>query len=199
PSLSLSLFTLAFDDDDVYNEGALAELADFLVVQGYDFHHATDERSGPLAALEGWDRLNWTSVLERFLALGVGAHEIVMAVPLYGYEWPVATAQPGSETRGEAVIIPLAPPPDVVPELPRARARASEHGLRRDPESDSPYYVYRDDSGWHQGWIEDAESLRAKYDFVREHRLGGVALFPLAYGDEAMWNDLRTAFSRPRG
>jgi hypothetical protein len=68
---TLSAFVLAFDDDDVYNERALAELVDYLVVQGYDFHHIADERAGPLAATRGWGRLNWTSVLDRFRALSV--------------------------------------------------------------------------------------------------------------------------------
>ncbi len=199
PNLSLSVFALAFDDDDVYNERALAELADYLVVQGYDFHHAADARAGPLAATEGWGRLNWASVLERFLSFGVPARRIVMAVPLYGYEWPVVGAEPGSETRGEAVIVPLAPAADIVPELPRAYAQAAQHGLRRDAESGVPYYAYEDASGWRQGWFEDGESLRAKYAFVREHGLGGIALFPLAYGNTGLWEELRAAFSLPRG
>lgn len=198
PSLSLSVFTMAFDDADVYNERALGELADYLVVQGYDFHHATDARAGPLAAVRGWGRLNWASVLDRFLAFGVPARKIVMAVPLYGYEWPVTAADPGAATRGGGVILPLAPPPDVVPELPRARARAAEHSLQRDPESGTAFYAYRDDTGWYQGWFDDAESLGEKYEFVRTHGLGGVALFPLAYGDGAVWEDLRRALSPPR-
>jgi spore germination protein YaaH len=199
PTLSLSVFAMAFDDDDVYNERALAELADYLVVQGYDFHPAAGPRAGPLGATEGWGRLNWTSVLDRFLGYGVPARKIVMAVPLYGYEWPVVGPDPGAATRGEAVIIPLAPAADVVPELPRARARALEHGPRRDSESGVPYYVYQDTSGWRQGWFEDGESLRTKYAFVRERGLGGIALFPLAYGDASLWEELRPAFSLPRG
>ena len=199
PSLSLSAFALAFDDQDVYDEHALAEATDFLVVQGYDFHSRLEARAGPIAALGGWGRLNWQNVLDRFLGFGVPARKIVMAVPLYGYQWPVATDAPGSETRAPAVEIPLSPADDIVPELPRAFAQAARHGVRRDPSSGSPYYTFQDSTGWHQGWFEDAESLRAKYEFVREHGLGGVALFPLAYGNDALWNDLRAAFSRPRG
>ena len=198
PSLSLSAFALAFDDADVYNERALAETTDFLVVQGYDFHSRGEARAGPVAALAGWGRLNWQNVLDRFLGFGVPARKIVMAVPLYGYQWPVATDAPGAETRPGAVEIPLAPTPDVVPELPRAFEQAARYGVRRDPASGSPYYTFQDSTGWHQGWFEDAESLRAKYEFVRENGLGGVALFPLAYGNEALWADVRAAFSRPR-
>ncbi|MGD2045622.1 MAG: glycosyl hydrolase family 18 protein [Gemmatimonadota bacterium] len=199
PTYTLSAFALAFDDDDVYSERVLAELTDYLVVQGYDYHSAGEPNTGPLAPLSGWGRLNWSYVVDRFLALGVPARKIVMAVPMYGYEWPTDTGEPGSTTRGQGVEIVLAPPPGIVPELIRAPVVADRTGLRRDPESGVPYYAYRDQSGWRQGWFEDRESLRAKYRFVREHGLGGVAIFPLAYGDSALWADLRDAFRLPRG
>jgi spore germination protein YaaH len=195
---TLSAFALAFDDDDAYAERALAEVTDYLVVQGYDFHSAGEDRAGPVAALAGWGRLNWANVVDRFVGFGVPPRKIVMAVPMYGYQWPTETDQPGSATRGEAVEVLLASPPGVLPELPRARDQVDRHGLRRDQESGTPYYAFQDDTGWHQGWFEDAESLRAKYAFVRERGLGGVALFPLAYGDGALWDDLRDAFRRPR-
>lgn len=121
-----------------------------------------------------------------------------MAVPMYGYRWPATSDAPGAETRGSAVEIPLTAAADVVPELPRAFVEAARHGVRRDAESGSPYYAFRDSTGWHQGWFEDAESLRAKYAFVRERGLGGVALFPLAYGEASLWVELRAAFNQPR-
>ena len=198
PTYTLSVFALAFDDDDVYAERALAEVADYLVVQGYDFHSAGESNAGPVAALQGWGRLNWGNVVDRFVGFGVPPRKIVMAVPMYGYEWPTETDQPGSATRGQAVEVLLAPPAGVMPELPRAADQAARHGLRRDPESGAPYYAFQDDTGWRQGWFEDAASLSAKYAFVRERGLGGVALFPLAYGDAAIWESLRDAFRRPR-
>lgn len=191
PRLSLSVFVLAFDDDDVYNEGALGQIADFIVVQGYDYHSMGSESAGPVAALEGWERLNWHAVVERFDAFGVPRDKIVMSVPLYGYEWPVASDEPGAEARGTGVIAPYTAPPEILPDAPRARDQAEQHGIRRDPVSGSPYYVYQGPDGWVQGWFEDAESLRAKYDFVRASGLGGMAIFPLAYGDEEVWEDLR--------
>ena len=198
PALSLSVFTLAFDEDDVYDERALGQVADYLVVQGYDFYHAGSSNAGPLGAVSGKGGLNWSAVVDRFENFGVPARKIVMAVPLYGYEWPVMSDEMGAETRGEGRSLPYTAPRDVLPDTPRARAQAEEHGIRRDPETGVPFYSFRDDDGWHQGWFDDAESLRAKYDFVRARGLGGVALFPLAYGDAALWADLRRAFAAPR-
>ncbi len=114
-----------------------------------------------------------------------------MSVPLYGYEWPVDSAEPGATALGPGVVVPYRASPDVLPDAPRAREQARRHGIFRDGVSGSPYYVFEDADGWRQGWFEDAESLRLKYDFARVQGLGGVALFPLAYGDEEVWEDLR--------
>lgn len=194
PGVGLSLFLLAFDDDDAYNERALAALADYVVVQGYDLHNLNDQRAGPLAAVRGWGRLNWETIADRYAALGVPAGKLVMAAPLYGYRWPTVSDEPGAATRGPGVAIPLTAPPEVVPDLPRAQAEAAAHGVRRDPESGSPFYAYQDADGeWFQGWFDDDASLREKLRFVRDRGLGGLALFPLVYGDEAVWAVIRDA------
>lgn len=194
PTLSLSVFVLAFDVDDVYNERALGQIADFVVVQGYDYHSMGSATAGPVGPVSGWEGLDWEAVLRRFDDFGVPRDKMVMSVPLYGYEWPVASEEPGARAVGTGVIVPYTAPDDVLPELPRAIDRVQAHGARRDAASGSPYYVFRSDDGWVQGWYEDAESLRLKYRFVRENGLGGIALFPLAYGTEALWEELRGAF-----
>jgi spore germination protein YaaH len=197
PGLALSVFTLAFDDDDVYNERALGEIADYLIVQGYDFHSSGSQNAGPLGAVEGWGRLNWGTVVDRFEGFGVPPHKLVMSVPLYGYEWPVESDEMGAATRGQGETVPYAAPENVLIDAPRAEDRAAEFGAQRDPVSGTPWYVFQGEEGWTQGWFDDAESLRAKYDFVRSRGLGGIAIFPLAYGTPGLWADLRNAF-RPR-
>ncbi len=192
PGAVLSVFLPALDVADAYDERALAEVADYVVVQGYDLHHRTGDRAGPVAAVGGWDPLSWDAVIDRLLKLGLAPGSLVMGVPLYGYRWPTEGPEPGSPTRGPGVALPITAPPDVLPELPRAMDEAERYGLRRDPRSDSPYYTYRDDQGWVQGWFEDERSLRAKHDFVRRRGLGGVAYFPLAYAPP----DLRRALER---
>ena len=46
---------------------------------------------------------------------------------------------------------------------------------------------------WVQGWFEDVPSLQAKIRFIRDAGLGGMALFPLAYGDLSVWRALPAA------
>lgn len=182
----VSVFVPALDLPDAYDEVGLDAASDYLVVQGYDLHHRGDTRAGPVAGIRGWAPLDWETVLARFVELGVRRRDLLMGIPLYGYEWPVEGPSPGSPTRGPGVVVPLDAPPDVVPELPRALERAERHGTRRDPASASPWYAYQTDEGWWQGWTEDQRSIRAKLDFVKREELGGVAFFPLTYATPAI-------------
>lgn len=182
PEAVVSVFIPGLDTADAYDEVALADAVDYLVVQGYDLHHRTGDRAGPVAALRGWGDLDWETVVDRLTDLGLEPGSLVMGVPLYGYRWPTLGPEPGSPTRGPGVALPLSAPPDVLPELPRAEEEAERHGIRRDSASGSPYYVHRgEEGGWVQGWFEDAESLGAKRAFIADRGLGGVAYFPLAY------------------
>lgn len=196
PDKVLSVFTLAFDDDDVYNERALGRVVDYVVVQGYDYHSAGSANAGPVGGLGGWGRLNWETVVRRFESFGVPPRKLVMSLPLYGYEWPVDGAGRGAATLGEGVTVPYVTPPAMLGGAPSAREQAALHGTERDGESGTPWYRYEANDGWRQGWFDDADSLARKVDFVRARGLGGIAIFPLAYGDEEIWNGLRSALGR---
>jgi spore germination protein YaaH len=198
PGLTLSLFVSAYDAADVFDERALAPLVNFFVVQGYDLHYRNDEQAGPVAAPAGWGRRNWGTLLGRLERLGVPREKILLAVPYFGYEWPTETGAPGSRTRGPGVLLLPAAVDTAYVRGDRkvGPAGAARYGLRRDPESRTPYYAYQDSTGWHQGWFEDAESLRAKYEFVLRENLGGIAVFPLGYGDATLEAVRREAFGR---
>lgn len=188
---TLSMFMVAFDQADAYDEQALAEQMDYLVVQGYDLHWITAPKAGPVSPLLGWEGHNWEAIVARFDALGIPREKMLMSVPYYGYAWPTASDSLAAQTRGKGVITTYTSVPAIGPS---AREEALRHGLRRDPVSGSPYYAYRDSSGWWQGWFEDTASLAAKYDFVKAKGLGGIAVFPLSYGDVTLNATLRSAF-----
>jgi hypothetical protein len=190
PKARLSLFAPAFDRADAFDEAALAEHVDRLVVQGYDLHAKGGDVAGPVAPLTGWGGTNWRAVLARYDDLGVPREKLVFTVPLFGYEWPTRGPEPGARTTGPGRSISYAPmDPERLPNLDvSALERVERYGKERDPQSQSPYYVFQTEGGqWRQGWFEDAQSLRAKYQFAREHGLAGIALFPLGYDDGRLW------------
>lgn len=190
PDFELSLFMLALDESDNYDEARLAAAVDFVIVQGYDLHWIGDTVAGPIASLSGWGDRNWTSILQRMTGLGIERSKMIFSVPYYGYEWATEGPEPGSRTTEMGEMAPYAPS---LIGFHSARDRALEFGKLRDPEGGSPYYVFEDSTGWHQGWFEDDESLSQKYRFVQSEGLGGVAVFPIGYGDETLDAALRLA------
>lgn len=185
----LTMFTLAEDGPDVLDELALAEHLDQLIVQAYDLHWQTGDTAGPIAPIDGWDGRNWNGILARYTALGIERSQLSFTIPYFGYEWPTTDYLPGASTTGAATILAYG---SGTPDLPSARERAILHGKLRDSSSGSPYYAYRDSVGWRQGWFEDAESIAEKYSFAVERGLGGVAIFPLSYGDYDLLTTLAT-------
>lgn len=181
---------------DLYDRAALARL-DYIVVQGYDSHHLASPQSGPVAPLRGPYEITWESTLAHYLQLGAPRHKIVFGVPLYGYEWPTESAVVGARTLGKGREMTYATlDARLMPDIRiGARSQASLHGLRRDSASGSPYYAYREPSGsWRQGWFEDEVSLEAKFEFVKQQRLAGIAVFPVGYDDGAFDELLRRSF-----
>ncbi len=181
----LSIFLPANDWADAFDEARLAAASDYVVVQGYDLHWASGPNAGPVAPTRGGDT-NWDAILARYDAFGVARGKVLMGTPLYGYEWPTETDAPGAKTRGPGHTITLAPiAASILPDIRTdAQGQSARYGLRRDPVSRSPYYVYRDSTGgYRQGWFEDAESIAEKVRYARQNGLGGLVFFPLGYDD----------------
>jgi spore germination protein YaaH len=188
---TVTMYMLAEDPADVLDEVALEPYLDRFIVQAYDLHWQSGPVAGPVAPIEGWGGRNWGSILNTFVSYGIDPAKMLFTVPYFGYEWPTVDYLPGSETTGPGMILAYG---SGSADLPSARDRAAEYGKLRDASSGSPYYAYRDSLGWHQGWFEDAQSIADKYYFAASQGLGGVAIFPLSYGDP----DLLAALSEAR-
>jgi spore germination protein YaaH len=192
---NLSLFVLTEDSAGLYDRESLMS-PDYIVLQGYDAHWKGSANAGPVAELRGSSADSWDSSLKHYLSLGVPRNKIIMSVPFFGYEWPTISDAAGALTRGVGSEISFAPlPAGLVPEVAAsALARARQYGIRRDPVSGSPYYVFNDGTGWFQGWFEDDASLSAKFDFVKKQRLAGIAVFSLGYDSGSFQPLLRRYF-----
>jgi len=195
---SLTLFVLSHDRAGLYDKETIGR-ADFIVIQGYDIHWKESVNAGPITQLRGKLEGSWELSLEYYLSLGIPRNKIIMSVPYFGYEWPTVSNVPGAMTRAIGSEISFAPlPANLVPDVKAsAMARIKQYGARRDATTGSPYYIFKDESGWYQGWYEDDKSLSAKFEYVKENRLAGIAVFPLGYDDGKMQNLLRSHFRPP--
>lgn len=193
----LSLFVLTEDSAGLYNANVLS-FPDYIVIQGYDAHWKGSVNAGPVAELHGNSPDSWDASLRHYLSLGVPRSKILMSVPYFGYEWPTLGEAAGALSRGEGSEISYSRlPTGLVPAVTTcALDRIGQYGMRRDPVTGSPYYVYRNETGWFQGWFEDEVSLSGKFEFVKKEHLAGVAVFSLGY-DGGHFETLLRRYFRP--
>jgi len=177
----LSAFFPASDSFRPYDKDAAARM-DYWVAQIYDAHWPESKVTGPLVTRQAENAAAVPRALARLEALDVPARRVLLSVPLYGWEWPAESAQPGAATRGRARLLTFTDtPPELMPNDRLAATRlAREHGLHRDAE-ESPHYAYRDGAQWRQGWYEDVRSLTHKLARERDRGYAGLAFFPLGY------------------
>lgn len=195
PDKELSAFAPAFDVSGMYGLEAIAPHIDVFYVQGYDIHWLTGPTAGPVAPLDGWGGRSWKRIVARYRTAEIADERLVMTVPYYGYEWPVAHTGYGAPTTGEGRILTWARVDSLrLPDLRLSvEGRLDKLAVLRDTLSGSPFYTRADSSGVYQGWFEDAESLGKKFDYVVRERLGGIAVFLMGY-DNGQFTPLLKAF-----
>ena len=92
----------------------------------------------------------------------VPKQKIMMGMPLYGYDWTLPYVPGGKFAKSFS------------PQ--RAIQLALRYGvsIRYDKDSQAPWFRYTDEQGrQHEVWFEDARSVQAKFDLVKELGLRG--------------------------
>jgi len=155
---------------------------DYLVVMAYDFHRPGMDYAGPVAPIGSpiGERNIW-EVVEKVVSLSLQKDKIVMAYPLYGYEWKTETSEYGSRVkRGWWALASYA----------RMKEMDLSNGqMTWDEKSMSPWWTYEDEGEIKQIYFENKESLRRKFLLVEENGLGGVGFWALGYEgkDSEVW------------
>lgn len=141
---------------------------DWINVMTYDFtgsapltgHHAALKSSGPLSA---------EAFVAQHLAAGIPRAKIVLGVPFYGKRWfwvnrasATGIGQPYDLYRGDIGYA----------ELQRDLLNARGYVRGWDPAAKAPYLWNREIGTFVS--YEDARSLAAKAEYVRNNRLGGI-------------------------
>jgi HAD superfamily hydrolase (TIGR01509 family) len=170
----------------VYDYAAIAPLVDSIRVMAYDYSTASSA-PGPIAPIDWVDRI----IAGTSAAAGDPA-KLVLGIPLYGYNWPVATT-------GDCP----ADTPDVTTVSSRTvDALAAERGATPmfDPatyEWSFQYQLVTDDgttSCTHLRQVNyvDADGVQARIQRAVDAGFGGVALFAFGYDDAAVWGAVDT-------
>jgi len=182
-------------------ERLLKEL-DYMVVMAYDFHRPGSQYVGPVAPIRSVaGERSITEVVERVVSLGLDKKKIVMAYPLYGYEWKTETNEFGSRVE------------EYVGMWSFNRMKNGELGMKNkkdfkenwDELSITPWISWKEtvkkskvesykvggrwkkrtvsytEDETHQVYFENEESLRAKIELAKGAQLGGIGFWALGY------------------
>ena len=176
PGLTLSIASTANANSIAPIDWArVAAVVDQIGVMTYDFQGPWSHSTGFVAPLRSSNPAMETvsSVIEDYLAAGAPAKKLLLGVPFYAYQWHNVAdggthglVQKGDPMRGNRNQSTAAA-------LLGASASAK---LYRDPASLSPW-IYDGDNFL---TFDDPVSLRAKADFAKERKLGGVMVWELS-------------------
>ncbi len=175
PGSYVTIFTPAVDWSNAFDYYNLVRVTDGLIMQGYDFHWRTAPNAGPVAPLTGgplWGTycVSWTveDYLDKTLQ---NVSKLILSVPFYGFEWNTADDGLNSPSLSSGTAIFYS----------TAYVNALYYGRLWEPESQTPWYKYSDNSLWYQGWYDDSLSLALKFNLINQDNLRGVAIWALSY------------------
>jgi spore germination protein len=160
---------------EAHDYAAHGQIADFCVLMTYEYGWS----GGPPMAVAPPNRVRQvlqyaTSVMPR--------HKIMMGMPLYGYDWALPYIHGGPMARRVSTQ--------------EAYTIAWNHGVpvMYDQQSQSPFLHYSVSGTNHVVWFEDARSMRAKFNLIKEFDLRGGSYWVLGSPFPQNWSLLASTF-----
>ena len=162
------------------------EIADYVIIMGYDEHYDGSPMSGPVASID-----YVKNGLE--VALNdVPSAKLINAVPFYTRLWK-ETPKTAEELEAEAGTDAAEYPTKVTSEVFRMKTsldRVREAGaeIEVDPITNQNYAEWEENGKIFRMWIEDATSLEMKLKLIQKYQLAGVSAWRLGWESEGTWD-----------
>lgn len=155
---------------------AHGEIVDFVVIMTYEWGYS----GGPPMAVSPIGPVR--EVLEYALTEMPGS-KIMMGQNLYGYDWTLPYVAGGEYARA------------LSPQAAIALARSENVAIQYDWNVQAPNFTYIDDEGrTHRVWFEDARSIQAKFNLIKELGLRGISYWKLGLSFPQNWELLADNF-----
>ena len=156
-----------FNFNDYYRLDIQGQVADYVIIMGYDEHWHGSKDPGSVASIS-----YVSGGLDRTLQ-EVPANKVVNALPFYTILWKTE----GTDVTDEYITMN-----NEADFMNRAGVTAEW-----DEETCQNYAEWTSGNATYQIWLEDAESIAVKLNMMATQTSGGVAVWRLGYGTQAAW------------
>lgn len=156
-----------FHFNDFYRLDIQGEVADYIVVMGYDEHWHGSKNPGSVASID-----YVSNGLQKTLEMAP-AEKVVNALPFYTILWKTE----GSDVTDEYITLnneaDFLKRVNITPEW--------------DEETCQNYAQWQSGNITYQIWLEDIDSIKVKLNVMSAQSIGGVAVWRLGYGTSEVW------------
>ncbi|WP_430789454.1 LysM peptidoglycan-binding domain-containing protein [Virgibacillus flavescens] len=152
------------------------EIADFVVLMTYEWGYS----GGPAMAVSPINKVR--DVVDFALSV-MPPEKILLGQNLYGYDWTLPFVEGGTADA-------------LSPQQAITLARTQNVAIQYDPVAQAPFFTYTDAGGKkHEVWFEDARSIQAKFDMIKELNLRGISYWKLGLAFPQNWLLLQSNFN----
>ncbi|MGE6632418.1 glycosyl hydrolase family 18 protein [Bacillus sp. NPDC077027] len=162
---------------EAHDYEAIGKIVNHVVLMTYEWGYS----GGPPQAVSPIGPVR--QVLEYALTV-IPANKIVMGQNLYGYDWTLPYVPGGPFAKA------ISPQQAIV--------LAGDHNatILYDETAEAPYFRYTDLANkQHEVWFEDARSIQAKFNLIKELKLNGIAYWKLGLSFPQNWLLLSDQFN----
>ncbi len=161
---------------EAHDYAAHGRIVDFVIIMTYEWGWS----GGPPMAVAPIPQVR--GVLNYATSV-IPSYKIMMGAPLYGYDWTLPYVPGGKFARSLG--------PKAAVEL----ARSVGAQIQFDRTAVAPFFRYWDrDKKEHIVWFEDARSMQAKFDLIKQYRLRGISYWVLGNDFPQNWALLQDNF-----
>ncbi|NLC88351.1 MAG: hypothetical protein GX682_06290 [Clostridiaceae bacterium] len=152
-----------------YNRYKIGKVADYIVFMAYDQNGTSSPKEGTTAGAD-WVEVN----IKKFLGQeGVEKDKIILGMPFYTRLWKETQTTPQSN------VVSMKNIDSVLPD-----------GIEKKWNEDlKQYYVeYQKNDATYKMWLEEEESIKAKFDLMNEYDLAGAAYWQKDMEKSTIWS-----------
>lgn len=190
--ISVDVFVNTINKGSEEQINKLVSLTDYLIIMAYDFHRPGVDFAGPVAPIGApIGERNILELVEKITDLNINKDKIILAYPLYGYEWKTYGSEFGAAVKKNWSALATYKRMIEFIKL-ESLSSSSSMELNWDEESMTPWVSFEENGEIHQIYFENWESINRKISLALNNQIGGVGFWALGYEgeDNEMWQKL---------